>query len=296
MHVSSTYRPQNQLLPQGNLAATASYTFSAKERDPETGLSYFGARYYTSDLGIWLSVDPMSAKYPSLSPYTYCANNPVKLVDPNGEENINFDDWYLNLKNGRIEHREGSENLFREGLIRLAGDDAKVSDIEKALSDKGYDFRKDPAIPGGYVVYTEQAYKGWEMWRKIPYAAMTFSYEIPSANLLKKFEYGIKFIKNKIFPRGPGYYKYTKTVMNHMKDPNRYVPESIVGDVIRYPIRTGPDPRGTSAKMYYSTMRRNGKLYNIEILYDSKQNSPHNVLTKTIRPYARYKVNRFKIV
>ena len=64
----------------------ARYTFSAKERDPETGLSYFGARYYTSDLSIWLSVDPMSAKYPSLSPYVYCADNPVKLVDPNGEE------------------------------------------------------------------------------------------------------------------------------------------------------------------------------------------------------------------
>ena len=62
------------------------YTFSAKERDPETGLSYFGSRYYSSDLSIWLSVDPMAAKYPSLSPYTYCANNPVKLVDPNGEE------------------------------------------------------------------------------------------------------------------------------------------------------------------------------------------------------------------
>ena len=62
------------------------YTFSAKERDPETGLSYFGSRYYSSDLSIWLSVDPMSAKYPSLSPYVYCANNPVKLVDPNGED------------------------------------------------------------------------------------------------------------------------------------------------------------------------------------------------------------------
>ena len=86
MHISSTYRPQNQILPQGNLAATASYTFSAKEKDSETLLSYFGARYYTSDLAIWLSVDPMSAKYPSLSPYTYCANNPIKLVDPNGEE------------------------------------------------------------------------------------------------------------------------------------------------------------------------------------------------------------------
>ena len=62
------------------------YTFSAKEKDSETGLSYFGSRYYSSDLSIWLSVDPMSDKYPSLSPYVYCADNSVKLVDPNGEE------------------------------------------------------------------------------------------------------------------------------------------------------------------------------------------------------------------
>ena len=68
------------------LTAHSSYTFSAKEKDTETGLSYFGSRYYSSDLSIWLSVDPMAAKYPSLSPYTYCADNPVKLVDPNGEE------------------------------------------------------------------------------------------------------------------------------------------------------------------------------------------------------------------
>ncbi|MBO7492083.1 MAG: RHS repeat-associated core domain-containing protein, partial [Bacteroidales bacterium] len=45
------------------------YSFSAKERDSETGLSYFGSRYYSSDLSIWLSVDPMSDKYASLSPY-----------------------------------------------------------------------------------------------------------------------------------------------------------------------------------------------------------------------------------
>ncbi len=68
------------------------YTFSAKEKDAETGLSYFGARYYSSDLSIWLSVDPMSDKYPSLSPYVYCADNPVKLVDPNGEETTDFYD------------------------------------------------------------------------------------------------------------------------------------------------------------------------------------------------------------
>ena len=64
------------------------FTFSAKEKDTETGYSYFGSRYYSSDLSIWLSVDPMSDKYPSFSPYVYCANNPIKLVDPNGEENV----------------------------------------------------------------------------------------------------------------------------------------------------------------------------------------------------------------
>jgi len=65
------------------------FTFSAKEKDVETGLSYFGSRYYSSDLSIWLSVDPMSDKYASLSPYVYCADNPVKLVDPNGDSLIN---------------------------------------------------------------------------------------------------------------------------------------------------------------------------------------------------------------
>ena len=58
--------------------------FSGKEKDPETGYHYFGARYYNSDLSLWLSVDPMSDKYPSLSPYNYCAWNPMKLVDPDG--------------------------------------------------------------------------------------------------------------------------------------------------------------------------------------------------------------------
>ena len=78
----------------------SSYTFSAKERDAETGLSYFGARYYSSDLSIWLSVDPMSDKYPSLSPYVYCADNPVKLVDPDGDTVIAYD--HFSKKNDKI--------------------------------------------------------------------------------------------------------------------------------------------------------------------------------------------------
>ena len=44
------------------------------------------ARHYHPTLSIWLSVDPMSDKYPGVSPYVYCGNNPVRLVDANGRE------------------------------------------------------------------------------------------------------------------------------------------------------------------------------------------------------------------
>jgi RHS repeat-associated protein len=62
------------------------YTFSAKERDLETGYSYFGARYYDADISVWLSVDPMADKRASLSPYNYCQWRPIVLVDRMGME------------------------------------------------------------------------------------------------------------------------------------------------------------------------------------------------------------------
>ena len=78
VHLIASKRPKNTVIFHSS--------FTGKEKDSETGYYYFGARYYNSDLSIWLSVDPMADKYPSLSPSNYCAWNPMKLVDPNGEE------------------------------------------------------------------------------------------------------------------------------------------------------------------------------------------------------------------
>ena len=79
------YQTQPKYKQKNTLFIVSSST--GKERDSETGFSYFGARYYDSDiLTGWLSVDPMADKYPGVSPYAYCAWNPVKLVDPDGEE------------------------------------------------------------------------------------------------------------------------------------------------------------------------------------------------------------------
>ncbi len=75
------------------------YTFSGKEKDVETGYSYFGARYYDSDLSVWLSVDPLSDERQGLSPYNYCQWNPVMLIDPTGA----LDKGYTVDDNGNIE-------------------------------------------------------------------------------------------------------------------------------------------------------------------------------------------------
>lgn len=48
-------------------------------------LYYYGARYYDPKTSVFMGVDPLADKYPSLSPFAYCANNPIKLIDPDGQ-------------------------------------------------------------------------------------------------------------------------------------------------------------------------------------------------------------------
>ena len=87
------------LLDNSILGSFLSSNSNGKEKDWESGFHYYGARYYWSEtLTGWLSVDPMIDKYSALSPYNYCAWNPVKLVDPDGNEALDNDDWYKNNK------------------------------------------------------------------------------------------------------------------------------------------------------------------------------------------------------
>ena len=60
------------------------YLFNAKELDEETGMYYYGARYYEPRLSLWISTDPMQEKTPGCTSYAYCSNKPIIATDPDG--------------------------------------------------------------------------------------------------------------------------------------------------------------------------------------------------------------------
>ncbi|MGM9717150.1 MAG: RHS repeat-associated core domain-containing protein, partial [Prevotella sp.] len=67
------------------------YKYNGKELDKMHGLNTYdyGARQYNPVTARWDRVDPLAEKYYNVSPYAYCHNNPVMLMDPDG-----MDDYY----------------------------------------------------------------------------------------------------------------------------------------------------------------------------------------------------------
>ena len=64
------------------------YLFNAKELDEETGLYYYGARYMDPKISMWLGVDPLMEKYPSVTGYCYTMDNPIRFIDPDGRDGM----------------------------------------------------------------------------------------------------------------------------------------------------------------------------------------------------------------
>ena len=90
------YLPYGELLvDEHSSTEEMPYKFNGKEFDQETGLYYYGARYMNPVTSLWYGVDPLMEKYPGFGCYSFCLNNPIKLIDPNGE-NPKRHSYYMN--------------------------------------------------------------------------------------------------------------------------------------------------------------------------------------------------------
>ena len=139
--------------PAGGRTVAQGYTsgdgvrqqFTQKERDNETGLDYFGARYYSSTQGRFNGTDPLYVEmkrlpYPQAwNLYTYTRNNPLRYIDDDGLEiavkcKANEDctktvDDLNNRKGGQF------KTEFKDGKLKIVGevDETKLSKSERAL-------------------------------------------------------------------------------------------------------------------------------------------------------------------
>ena len=86
---SGTLVNQEEYYPFGETSfgayAKKRYRFCGKEKDEESGMYYYGARYYSPWLCRFISVDPLAGKYVFQAAYAYADNNPINKMDYNGE-------------------------------------------------------------------------------------------------------------------------------------------------------------------------------------------------------------------
>ena len=96
------------------------------------------AQYYNSDLSIWLSVDPLADKYPNLSPYTYCADNPVRIFDEDGADLYAVDDkWQYNSTTHELKWLSDEGGETHQTVLVTEGDNGSEQ-ITQSVDFDGY--------------------------------------------------------------------------------------------------------------------------------------------------------------
>ncbi len=202
------------------------YRFTGKERDDETNQDYFGARYYDSELGRWNTVDPMAEKYPEWSPYNYCINRPLNVIDPDGrtiwisigENDENGKPIFRKHKNGKLINSDGSEykttsvyatNVVNDLNSLLSLNNPIINERINALINSDNDHK----IFEPYLAQTEQsccssdqpnaANRGESTGTQIPYERVYGTFEggisdWPQATLMHEIQHAYDYDKGRM--------------------------------------------------------------------------------------------------
>ncbi len=125
-----------------------------KKHNKETGLDYFGARYYSSRLYRWTSVDPIRIKKRAFydpqdwNLYVYCGNNPVKNIDPDGKIFKSSSKWI----NARVQFALMFSPTARE-MYSVIDSDSRTFEYKEVKLNNRFEMER-VRTQGGTIKYT----------------------------------------------------------------------------------------------------------------------------------------------
>jgi len=130
------------------------YQYTGKEKDAESGLYYYGARYYAAWTCRFTSTDPLAAEYPNLSAYAYAFNNPLGFNDPTGMEGeeggnvpvttkvsenvtiVNVHAANVQYNSSIIEERKSNVNNLEKKLENFSSDSSESISIKDEINSE----------------------------------------------------------------------------------------------------------------------------------------------------------------
>ena len=228
----------------------------------------FHARNYMPDLGKWMSPDPLAEEYSSWSPYNFVMNSPLRFIDPTGmfieppsqpgeiEGDVHFDEdtgasYVWDGEGGWHSNMQGVEELDE---VVITNEDSSGNDNEYSQVVTNIEYTGGGGaieyIGGGGII------KGVSLLRNAKVAGWVKGL----------------FGGGKAAEKGKELFKFGGSAGRHMENPSRVVPVQILEQAIKGS-KGVADPKGSRALMHTTEMFKNGKTYNLEVLYDKGTNT-----------------------
>jgi RHS repeat-associated protein len=128
-----TFDSYGRVIAQTNPAVDFRYGFTGREQDSETGLDYYRARYYDSNVGRFISEDPIGFNAGDANLYRYVGNSPTNFIDPSGNVGNNINQ--LNGVDPNCLAQKPKEDPCKDSLIDPKIFNKYIKDIEKYKND-----------------------------------------------------------------------------------------------------------------------------------------------------------------
>ncbi len=283
------YYPFGTELRSAGIQNRYGYQGRYAEKDKETGWNSFELRNYDAAIGRWLTTDPKSQFH---SPYVGMGNNPIAGVDKDGGAVEPPDIIYKNRTTGEIIGRIKTDrdvvywtDAFRMQDILPTASSSPILSAAPGISPAEAYLRE-------HKYYLSQNFKNpdyndlsrWSTsFAIVANAGEAGLAEVAPLRFAKLYRYIWPAASPVAAKGGKELFNFSTKAAEHMANPGRAVPVQILKQAIKGS-KGLADPRGSRALMHTTEMFKNGKAYNLEVLYDKATNSIWHFKYSPIKP------------